>query len=91
MNDICYTSIFHPWINKFHPYCQVAIPGAVVRLPQGVTPQQLQMMSPNERQTFLQNLHQKQMQEQQAREKPRAGKPPGPQVNNIKHLVLYRY
>ncbi|KAK4312893.1 hypothetical protein Pmani_015717 [Petrolisthes manimaculis] len=58
----------------------VAIPGAVVRLPHGVTPQQLQMMSPNERQTFLQNLHQKQMQEQQARGKPRAGKPPGPQV-----------
>ncbi|MPC08687.1 PAX-interacting protein 1 [Portunus trituberculatus] len=57
----------------------VAIPGAVVRLPQGVTPQQLQMMTPNDRQTFLQKLHQKQQQEQQARGKPRLGKPPGPQ------------
>ncbi|KAK8740524.1 hypothetical protein OTU49_002956, partial [Cherax quadricarinatus] len=57
----------------------VAIPGAVVRLPQGVTPHQLQMMSPNDRQAFLHNLHQKQIQEQQTRGKPRAGKPSGPQ------------
>ncbi|ROT62512.1 putative extensin [Penaeus vannamei] len=57
----------------------VAIPGAVVRLPQGVTPRKLQMMTPTERHSFLQNLHQKQLQEQQSRGKPRAGKPPGPQ------------
>ena len=72
--------VLHP--NLYCIFHQVAIPGAVVRLPQGVTPQQLQMMTPNERQIFLQKLHQKQQQEQQARGKPRLGKPPGPQVRN---------
>ncbi|RXG60380.1 PAX-interacting protein 1 [Armadillidium vulgare] len=57
----------------------VAIPGAVVRLPSGVTQQQLQMMSSEERHKFLEQLHKKQLQEQHAQQqqrgKPRAGKP----------------
>ena len=47
------------------------------------------MMTPIDRQTFLQKLHQKQQQEQAARGKPRLGKPPGAQVRNCGWISNY--